>query len=202
MKKVIHSTTLLLALAGAAFAQPGQHDTMHSTSKPGDPQPSASAPASRVAVQPTKDAWKSDKQFVHDAAEAGNGEVALGQLAARKATNDQVKSFAQRMITDHTKAGQELAQLAGKKKMNVPSGHGKHHETMNRLAKLSGADFDREYMKSQLMDHDKVVALFEAEADRGTDAEVKAWASKTLPTLREHETMARDIAAAVGAVNK
>jgi putative membrane protein len=192
MKKAIYSTTLLLAFAGTAFAaEPG-------TAKPADAQSSAS----RVAVQPSPDAWKSDKQFVHDAAEAGNAEVAMGQLAAKKASNAQVKSFAQRMIDDHTKAGQELKQVAGKKNLNVSNGHGKHHQTMNRLAQLSGAEFDREYMKSQLTDHGNVIALFEAEADRGTDAEVKAWAAKTLPTLREHARMARDIAAAVGAANK
>jgi putative membrane protein len=71
-------------------------------------------------------------------------------------------------------------------------------KVMDKLSKLSGADFDREYMKHMVEDHVKDVALFEKEAKNGKDADLKAWAEKTLPTLKEHLQMARDVNAKVG----
>jgi putative membrane protein len=72
------------------------------------------------------------------------------------------------------------------------------HKKMDKMSKLSGAEFDREYMKHQVADHDKAVALFERQAKNGKDAELKAFAERTLPTLKEHQQMARDIHAKVG----
>jgi len=79
---------------------------------------------------------------------------------------------------------------------------GKDQAAANRLAGLSGAGFDREYMRQQLKDHEKAIDLFQKEADKGKDQELKDWANKTLPTLREHQRMAREIASAVGVTDK
>jgi putative membrane protein len=68
-----------------------------------------------------------------------------------------------------------------------------HKKMGDKMSKLSGAEFDREYMKHQVEDHDKAVALFERQAKKGKDAELKAFAERTLPTLKEHQQMARDI---------
>jgi putative membrane protein len=107
------------------------------------------------------------------------------------------------MVDDHSKAGDELKSLAASKSVTLPMDVGKDNKSiMDKLAKLSGADFDREYMKHMVKDHNTDVALFEKEAKSGKDAETKAWAEKTLPTLREHQTMARDISGKVGTMKE
>jgi len=134
-----------------------------------------------------------------EAAMGGMAEVELGQLASEKAQSDQVKQFAQRMVTDHGKANDELKSLAQSKNIALPTDPGaKHKATKDRLSKLSGAQFDRAYMQEMVNDHRKDVSDFEKESKSGKDPEVKAWAAKTLPTLQEHYQMAQ--AASRGAV--
>jgi putative membrane protein len=140
-----------------------------------------------------------DKDFIMKAAEDGMLEVELGQLALKQASSEDVKAFARRMVDDHTKANQELTTLAGTKAVTPPSSlDAKHKQMMDKLSKLSGAEFDREYMKAMVKDHQKAVELFERQSKSGRDTELKAWADKTLPTLREHHQMARDVAKKVG----
>jgi putative membrane protein len=142
-----------------------------------------------------------DKEFITKAAQGGMAEVELGQLALKQASSDDVKQFAQKMVDDHSKANDELKGLAASKSVTLPTDTGKENKAMmDKLAKLSGADFDREYMKHMVKDHNTDVALFEKQAKSGKDAETKAWAEKTLPTLREHQTMARNIAEKVGSM--
>jgi putative membrane protein len=153
-----------------------------------------------AAAQTAGTLSKSDKDFVTRAAQDGMAEVALGELATRMASNEEVKQFAQRMVDDHTKANNELKELASKEGITFPNEmSGKQKALQDRLAKLSGADFDREYMRAMVKDHDSAVALFEKQARSGGDPELKAWAEKTLPTLREHQQIARDLASKVGA---
>ncbi|MEW6125653.1 MAG: DUF4142 domain-containing protein [Acidobacteriota bacterium] len=141
-----------------------------------------------------------DHEFAMKAAKDGMAEVELGQLATTKASNDDVKTFAQRMVDDHSKANDELKNLAATKGITLPTALDATGKKMvDDLSKLSGADFDRKYMEMMVKDHDKAVALFEKQATSGKDVELKAWADKTLPTLREHQKMARDTAAKVGA---
>jgi putative membrane protein len=206
-----------------------------------------------------------DRRFIMEAAHGGMMEVDLGKVAAQKGMSDEVKQFGQRMVDDHTKANDELMQLASSKGVminhsmamgagatgsntqmsssdtrmtdqasgssakqtsgstttqasgsnttqtsgsNTMSGQGqnssnasgddakmmkKHQEMMGKMSALSGAEFDRKYMDQMVKDHEKTVSLFERESTKGSDAEVKAWAAKTLPALREHLRMARDI---------
>jgi putative membrane protein len=141
-----------------------------------------------------------DQDFMMDAATGGMTEVELGNLGVTKATNADVKTFAQRMVDDHTKAGEELKGLATSKNVTLPAALGtKEKKIVDDMSKLSGEDFDRKFMETMVKDHDKAVALFEKEAANGKDAETKAWAEKTLPTLRDHQKQAHDIAAKVGA---
>jgi putative membrane protein len=136
-----------------------------------------------------------DHEFIMKAAQGGMAEVELGQLALKQASSDEVKQFAQRMVDDHSKANDELKGLAASKSVTLSMNVGKENKsTMDKLAKLSGADFDRQYMKHMVKAHNMTIALFEKEAKSGKDAETKAWAEQTLPTLREHQTMARDVA--------
>lgn len=127
-----------------------------------------------------------------DAAMGGLMEVELGQLAAQKGMSDAVKQFGQRMVDDHGKANTELMTLATSKGITLPTAiDDKHRQDVTKLSAMSGADFDRAYSKMMLKDHEKDVSEFEKQSMKGTDPDVKAFASKTLPTLQEHLTMAR-----------
>jgi putative membrane protein len=140
-----------------------------------------------------------DHEFVMEAARGGMAEVELGQLASQKAQSEQVKQFAQRMVTDHGKANDELKSIAQQKNITIPSAlDAKHKAKMDKFSKMSGAEFDRAYMQDMLQDHRKDVNDFRKESQSGKDPEVKAWAAKTLPTLEEHLRLAQSASGAVG----
>jgi len=133
-----------------------------------------------------------DIDFVMDAAKGGMAEVELGKLAVERAKNDEVKKFAQRMVDDHTKAGAQLKTIAQSKGITLPQDiDAKDKALLNRLQKLNGAAFDRAYMHAMVGDHTKDVSEFKKEANAGRDAEMKSFASSTLPTLEEHLQQAR-----------
>ena len=132
-----------------------------------------------------------DKTFVKKAAEGGLAEVELGQLAAQKASNEEVKKFGQRMVDDHSKANDQLKQVAAQEHINLPTEpSAKDKATKARLEKLSGEQFDRAYMRDMVKDHRTDVAEFAHEAKMGKDPAVKSFAESTLPTLREHLKLA------------
>jgi putative membrane protein len=136
----------------------------------------------------------SDHKFVMDAAVGGMAEVQLGKLASEKATNPDVKQFAQKMVEDHGKANDELKAAASKESIDLPTSlDSKHQATMDRLSKMSGADFDKAYVKEMVKDHDMDVKEFQKEAQNGQNSSVRDFASKTLPTLQEHQKMIHDI---------
>ena len=152
------------------------------------------APALAVAQPGTSRLTSSDKSFVTEAAEGGQMEVELGQLAQQKATNDAVRQFGRRMVDDHGKANGELAQLAGSKQVQLSDKPSRTTQReKDRLSKLSGAAFDREYVKMMVSDHEKDVAAFKRESQQAKDQDVKAWAGKTLPTLEDHLQMIRQV---------
>ena len=139
-----------------------------------------------------------DKTFVTKAAVGGMAEVELGKLAQQKAASDQVKQFGSHMVDDHTKANDELKQIAGAKNVALPTSlDAKHQAVMTKLQKLSGASFDRAYMAEMQKDHKEDIALFEKESRSGSDADVKGFATKTLPTLKDHMKMVQDTVASM-----
>jgi len=141
----------------------------------------------------------SDQTFVTKAASGGMAEVELGKMAQEKGTSQQVKDFGQRMVTDHSKANDELKSLAQSKNITLPTQMGPHEKaTMAKLSKLSGAAFDRAYMQAMLIDHKTDVNEFRRESTAGKDSDVKSFAAKTLPTLEDHLKMAQDANRAVG----
>jgi putative membrane protein len=159
----------------------------------------AAGAAPQDKMKDTMKAASPDQKFVLEAASGGMMEVQLGQLAVSKATNADVKQFGQRMVDDHSKANEELQGLASSKGITLPTAlDAKQQAEVDKLSKMSGADFDHHYMMMMVTDHNKDVAAFERESKNGKDPDVKAWAAKTLPTLQEHQTMAKDIAAKVG----
>lgn len=135
-----------------------------------------------------------DSKFAMEAAQGGMAEVQLGKLATEKASSSDVKQFGQRMVDDHSKANDELKSIASQKGMTLPSDMGaKNQAEYDRLSKLSGAAFDKAYMRHMTTDHKKDVAEFQKESNSGKDSEIKSFAAKTLPTLQEHLKMAQDI---------
>lgn len=137
-----------------------------------------------------------DQAFILEAASGGQMEVDLGKVATTNAASADVKAFGQRMVDDHTKANDQLKQIAQQKGVTVPTElKPRHQHTVERLSKLSGAAFDHAYMHTMVVDHREDVALFRHEASRGRDADVKKFAADTLPTLQEHLKMAEEIMA-------
>ena len=135
-----------------------------------------------------------DKNFAMKAAEGGMGEVKLGELAASKATNADVKAFGQRMQTDHGKAGDELKQWATMKNVTLPATlNAEMLKTYDELSKKSGAAFDKAYMEDMVKDHDKDVGEFKDAQSKVKDPDLKAWIDKTLPVIEGHQTMAHDL---------
>jgi putative membrane protein len=186
-------TLLLSGTASIALAQgPGGTSQGQAGPQTGAAQPSPGMnPGDAQASMPAK---VDDKKFVKDAAIGGMTEVELGKLAAQKASSDQVKQFAQKMVNDHSKAGDQLKQLATKQNIQIADGlDSKHQSRVDKLSKLSGADFDKAYVKDQLKDHQSDVKDFSAEAQNGTDPNVKAFASSTLPTLQEHLDLVKNL---------
>jgi putative membrane protein len=115
-----------------------------------------------------------DKDFVNDLAIAGMAEVKLGMLATEKSTNAQVKQFGQMMISDHTKAGDALKTIAMQHNIAVPAAiDEKHQELYDRLSKLQGAQFDREYANAMVEGHEGVVDTLESRIDQARLGEWK-----------------------------
>ena len=133
-----------------------------------------------------------DQKFLMDAAMGGLMEVELGRWAAQVGTSPEVKQFGQRMIEDHSKANTELTQLATSKGVTLPTQlDEKHQRDVSKIARLKGAEFDQAYSKAMLKDHEDDVKEFEKQSTSAADADVKAFAAKTLPTLQEHLQMVR-----------
>ncbi|HYY98763.1 MAG TPA: DUF4142 domain-containing protein [Pyrinomonadaceae bacterium] len=136
----------------------------------------------------------SDTKFAMAAAMGGMEEVQLGQLAAQKGASDEVRQFGQRMVDDHTKANQDLMQVASGKGLTLPTAlDAKHQAEVQKLSALSGDAFDRAYVKMMVKDHKKDVAEFQKESARGADPDIKSFAARTLPTLQEHLQMIQRI---------
>lgn len=135
-----------------------------------------------------------DNEFMVEAASGGLMEVELGRLAATNAASAKVKEFGRTMVTDHTKANQELIALAAKKSITIPSTPGEAHQKhINELKEKKGAEFDKAYMSMMVTDHEEDVENFQEAVNDGKDADIKAFATKTLPILKQHHQMAKTI---------
>ena len=140
------------------------------------------------------------QDFVKKAGIAGLYEVRAAELAQDKAQSKDVRDFAGMMLDDHRQANDELRTLAKKRSWQVPAQlDSKHKSLLDRLSKLSGSEFEREYTQQQLQAHEQAVALFKQEADKGKDPELKAWASQKVSTLRSHLEEAQRLSAGEGA---
>jgi putative membrane protein len=191
MNRSILVCTVVLAISvPPALAQPP--DPSRRGASPQPTQPPQGTPA-RTESKPG-----GDQQFVMNVAKDGMAEVELGKLASQKATNDQVKQFGQRMADDHGKANDELKKLASDKNITIPTETDvKHKATIDKLSKMTGDAFDRAFTQEMVNGHKKAVSAFKTESKNGKDAEVKAWAAKTLPTLEEHLKQVQELSRSV-----
>lgn len=149
--------------------------------------PNINAPNVSIPNVNTGNMGSDAKSFMTTAAEDGMFEVQAGKLASTKAQDAAVKQFGQEMVSDHTRAANDLKQLAQSENVTLPTDvSAAQKQKLDKLQGLSGAEFDREYMTMMVDAHQKAVSLFQNQANTGDDAEVKAFAAKTLPTLQEH----------------
>jgi len=139
-------------------------------------------------------AANADAKFMMMAATSDMNEIGLSNMALQKSSNDSVKQFAQMMIDDHTKASDQLKTVAMSKNVALPtSADSKHQMMMTKLQSMSGDMFDRMFVKTMVKDHEKAVKMFQKESMNGKDADAKAFAASTLPTLQSHLTMAQSM---------
>lgn len=138
----------------------------------------------------TQNAPLSDSDFVSKASAAGLAEVESGNVAMAQGQAAVVKTFGQTMVTDHSKANAALRKIAVAKSMTVASSPTPDQQaSIDSLKRVHGAAFDQAYAKMALNDHTQAVALFEQEASTGQDADLRAFATQTLPTLKHHLDM-------------
>lgn len=153
--------------------------------------------ASCLSAALAEQSQPTSQQFVTQAAEANLAEIKTSQLALSKSQDTQVRNVAQEMVDDHTKANQQLAALAGQKSLKVPDDTDMTHKaTMKLLEAKSGDSFDKSYIDQMQKDHQKAMALFrDAAQSPKVDADLKAYATSTLPTLQHHEQTVTKLAA-------
>jgi putative membrane protein len=140
-----------------------------------------------------------DANFVKDAAQCGMLEFELAKLAATNASSEDVKQFGKRIVDAHAKVNQELTTLASNKGVTLPKilEDKKCKEVCDKLSKLKGKDFDREYMRQTVEDHEKALTEFQTAAKSLSDPDLKAWVTKALPTLSDHLRQAKEIQAKI-----
>lgn len=137
--------------------------------------------------------------FVEDASAKGIAEVEAGKLAQEKATASDVKAFADKMVKDHSQANEKLKAIAATKKLEVSDDAALMDKAKAMILELRSAkSFDQAYANNQVKAHEATIELFKTYVNEGTDADLKAFAQKTLPTLEHHLTEAKALAAAHG----
>jgi putative membrane protein len=137
---------------------------------------------------------KDDAKFAVDAANGGMTEIALSKLAQTQATTSNIKDFATMMVTDHSKAGAELADIAKTKNITLPDSiSAGSKKAVDDLSKKTGSDFDKAYVSKMVDDHQKTVDMFEKGAKNIKDPDLNAFVVKTLPIIKGHLTAIKAI---------
>ena len=150
--------------------------------------------AAKRGAKSTQMANVTPQSFASQAAVLSTAEVELSQLALNNTKNEEIRIFAERMIKDHTAANEKLKKIASQENITVPQAlDAEHRSVKQKLSSLKDDAFDREYRKEMAKGHDKAVALFEAYAQGGDNPQLKQWAAKTLPHLKQHMSMAEKL---------
>jgi putative membrane protein len=189
MKTLLATAATLALLAAPALAQT---TPPRSTAPSATPQTGTMGSTDDKSMNKKAGLSRQDRGFVHDAAIGGMAEVEEGKIAQQQAQNSAVKDFAKKMVDDHSQASEKLKSLAQAKGVQIPADLDKSHKSDNDKL-MKSKNFDRDYVRAQVKDHDKTVKLFEKEVKSGEDAELKRFATDTLPILQQHQKMAHDL---------
>jgi putative membrane protein len=195
--RILVSALAAVFMAGTAVAQTtGTAGGAGTTSRDSAATSTTSGAAKSDAARSAKLA-RSDESFLKQAAQNGLAEVESSKLALTKAQHQQVKSYAQQMVDDHTKANEELKALAQSKGVEMPTEPSVAQRAKMKLLERSDAEnFDQRYVEQMGVEaHEDTVKMFQKASKEARDAEVKSYASKTLPKLQEHLKMAQDLKA-------
>jgi putative membrane protein len=201
MRKLPAMLAIVFSCGGVALAQTGGSGAAGagtgSSVTGGQAAPAAQGGTGTRDSEARKDdkLARGDRKFIEKAAESGMFEVQVSQLAASKATDNNVKSFASMLVDHHTAANNELVQLANARKVELPPAPPRaKRRDMEQMGKKSGAEFDREFVREVgIKAHEKDIKLFEKASKEVKDPQLKAWVDKTLPNLREHLAMAEKL---------
>ncbi len=177
MKVITPSLCLLLGAAVSAVAQNRA------------PQQRPEAPARLLTPA----------QFVAVASASGLAEVNMGNMAIKHGTSLEIRQYGQRLVDDHTRANKELNRLATAENLTPAATMDAAHRTLaRRMEQLRGPSFDQAFLKHMVMDHQEAIAIFEQQARKGQDPQLKGLAAKMLPVLRDHLRLARRLQKQLG----
>ena len=186
LRRLPVTMAIVLACGVAAAQSPGTGSSMTG----GQSAPMAQPGTGTRNAETNKDdkLARGDRKFIQKAAESGMFEVQVAQLAAAKATDPQVKSFASMLVDHHTNANNELVQLANARKVELPAAPPRGmRRDVEKLGKKTGEEFDREFVRNVgIKAHEKDIKLFESARKNVKDAQLKAFVEKTLPVLQQH----------------
>lgn len=158
----------------------------------------ATAASAFAVAAGAADLAKADAEFINKAAQGGHYEVEASKLAQSKGSAFELKSFAQQMVSDHAKAGDDLSTLAQSKGVQPPAElSSKQKAQLKKLGEAQAGNFDKAYAKDSVQAHEETVQLFRKASRDAKDADVKVFASRTLPTLEQHLKMAQDMKSAI-----
>lgn len=191
MKKLsLVAATCMAIFLFQACTDGGSGDAVESANESNEVKQDSADRASQAGAPVSED----DSKFAVEAASGGMMEVQLGELAQQKASSQRVKDFGAMMVRDHSKANDELKSLAGMKSITLPPAPGEDHmDHIKKLTEKSGKEFDKDYMKMMVDDHQEDVDKFEKCSKDAKDPDLKAFANKTLPVLRAHLDSAKAI---------
>lgn len=187
----------LVALALSFGAAQAQTPGTGSSATGGQAAPMAQPGAGTRNLPTRKDdrIARGDRKFIDDAANSGMFEVQVAQLAASKATDANVKSFASMLVDHHTAANNELVKIANAKGVELPAAPKRSlRRDIEKLGKKNGAEFDRDFVRNVgIKAHEKDIKLFEKAGKDVKDPDLKAFVDKTLPVLRDHLATAQKL---------
>ena len=180
----------LLLAATACNTQPAETSATAATATPPADSTSMMSTADNMAAAP----MISDDEFMKKVAEGGHNEMSLSKIMLDKNAMTPVKNYANEMITDHTKAGNELKPIAAKYNVTLPTDADAEHKALqSQMEGMSGPDLEQKYAQQMVTDHQKTVDMFQSEIQNGQDADVKDFAQKTLPTIQTHLANAKKL---------
>lgn len=197
----------LLAVGCSSNNKAATPESSNSSSSAAQPASSSANSANSSSSNTSNSASTSndanpDQHFISEAAKGNRAEVQLGQMMVSKATDPNVKKFAQMMVDDHTKALNQLQQIAQNKNMTLPDGlPDDAKDLQQKINSESGKQLDKDYMDAMVQDHQKDVQEFQDASKNVQDKDVKQWAGKMVPKLEQHLKKAQQVDSKVGGNN-